>query len=166
MLLFPAGLVLLIMGVIVAASALATIVALGIGGATTLILAGTGPPGLGGIQLVFTAMFLIPACVIAAVLVTARRRGIGRAMFIRQAVSTLGTVTAVADTGITVNKNPRVRLTIGYTRADGTDAELTMSRTVPRLSIPVRGAMATVWYDQASGTAIAELGPPAGYEAL
>jgi hypothetical protein len=73
---------------------------------------------------------------------------------------TMGTVTALRDTGTTINGNPQAAITITYTRADGTTAQVETIEVVPRLEIPRRGDLATVWYDPSTGDALAKLGSP------
>jgi hypothetical protein len=70
-----------------------------------------------------------------------------------------GVVTAVSDTGSSVNDNPRVRITVAYRRADGTAAETQTTQVVSRLRIPRPGDSAAVWYDPAGDQAIAQLSP-------
>ena len=71
-----------------------------------------------------------------------------------------GTVTALRDTGTTINDDPEAAITISYARADGTTAETEIVAVVPRLEIPRRGDPATVWYDPGTSKAIAKLGSP------
>jgi hypothetical protein len=62
----------------------------------------------------------------------------------------VGTVISVQDTGMTVNDNPRVKMTFRVEPLDGGpafDAEKT--KTVPRVQIPRQGERYPVWYDQA-----------------
>lgn len=55
---------------------------------------------------------------------------------------------AVQDTGMTINDNPRVKLTLQVTAADGTGAfEVTTKKTVSRVAIPRAGEMFAVRYD-------------------
>ena len=77
-----------------------------------------------------------------------------------KASTTAATVTALRDTGTTVDDNPQAAITVRYTRRDGTTAEVETVHVVPRLEIPRRGDPATVWYDWLTGKAIAELGSP------
>jgi hypothetical protein len=69
-------------------------------------------------------------------------------------------VTALRDTGTTINDNPRAAITITYTRADGTAAQVETTEVVPRLEIPRRGDPATLWYDPFTGDALVKLGSP------
>ena len=59
-----------------------------------------------------------------------------------------GTVVSVQDTGMTVNDNPRVKMTFRVEPLDGSppfDAEKTT--TVSRVEIPRQGDRYPVWYD-------------------
>jgi len=61
-----------------------------------------------------------------------------------------GTVISVQDTGMTVNDNPRVKMTFRVEPLDGSpafDAEKT--KTVSRVEIPRQGERYPVWYDPA-----------------
>ena len=60
----------------------------------------------------------------------------------------IGTVISVQDTGMTINDNPRVRMTFRVEPVDGSgafDAEKTT--TVSRVEIPRQGDRYPVWYD-------------------
>lgn len=62
----------------------------------------------------------------------------------------VGTITAVRDTGATINDNPRVTMSFRIQPLDGSpafDAEKTT--TVSRVQIPQAGARHPVWYDPA-----------------
>lgn len=82
------------------------------------------------------------------------------ARFKQRATMAMGTVTALRDTGTTINDNPEAAITVTYTRADGMTAQVETIEVVPRLEIPRRGDPATVWYDPSTGKAIAKLGSP------
>src|SRR3954470_17250617 len=59
-----------------------------------------------------------------------------------------GTVLSVQDTGMTVNDNPRIKMTFRIEPLDGSppfDAQKT--RTVSRVEIPRQGDRYPVWYD-------------------
>lgn len=89
-----------------------------------------------------------------------KRRSAEEAAFKRSAVVTAGTVTALRDTGATINDDPEAAITITYTTADGTAAQVEIVEVVPRLEVPRRGDPATVWYDPSTGRALAQLGGP------
>jgi hypothetical protein len=62
----------------------------------------------------------------------------------------IGTVTLVQDTGMTINDNPRVKMTFRVEPLDGSapfDAQKTT--TVSRVQIPRQGERYPVWYDRA-----------------
>jgi hypothetical protein len=82
------------------------------------------------------------------------------ARFMQGASMVAGTVTALTDTGVTINDNSEAAVTITYTRGDGTTAEVETTQVVPRPEIPRRGDPATVWYAVSTGRAIAKLGSP------
>jgi archaellin len=59
-----------------------------------------------------------------------------------------GTVVQVRDTGMTVNDNPRVKMTFRVEPLDGSPAlDLTKTTTVSRVQIPRQGDRYPVWYD-------------------
>ena len=59
-----------------------------------------------------------------------------------------GTVLQVQDTGMTVNDNPRVKMTFRVEPIDGGEAfDLTKTTTVSRVEIPRQGDRYPVWYD-------------------
>lgn len=82
------------------------------------------------------------------------------ALFRERATMVAGTVTALRDTGETINDNPQAAIMISYTRADGTAARVETIQVVQRLEIPRPGDPATVWYDPFSGKALARIGGP------
>jgi hypothetical protein len=131
------------------------------GGVTALVLAAAGPahsrlPAV-IVGTAFLAAFVLPGLVALGALRASRRRQAHVAEFRKRAIRAAGVVTAVADTAFTVNDNPQVRLTIRYSRADGTVAETEVKQMVSRLRIPQAGAPATVWYDPGSEGIMAEL---------
>jgi hypothetical protein len=59
-----------------------------------------------------------------------------------------GTVVQVVDTGMTVNDNPRVKMTFRVEPLDGSPAlDLKKTTTVSRVQIPRQGDRYPVWYD-------------------
>jgi hypothetical protein len=59
-----------------------------------------------------------------------------------------GTVIEVRDTGMTVNENPRVKMTFRVEPLDGSPAfDATKTATVSRVQIPRQGDRYPVWYD-------------------
>jgi hypothetical protein len=81
--------------------------------------------------------------------------------FKQRATMAMGTVTALRDTGTTINDNPEPAITVTYTRADGTTAQVEAIEVVLRLEIPRRGDPATVWYDPSTGKGSREARQPA-----
>ncbi len=64
-----------------------------------------------------------------------------------------GTVISVEDTGMTVNDNPRVKMTFRVEPLDGSPAfDATKKATVSRVQIPRQGDRYPVWYDQQDPT--------------
>jgi hypothetical protein len=62
----------------------------------------------------------------------------------------VGTVLSVQDTGMTVNDNPRVKMTFRVEPLDGSPAfDAQKTRTVSRVEIPRQGDRYPVWYDVA-----------------
>ena len=62
----------------------------------------------------------------------------------------IGTVTHVQDTGMTINDNPRVKMTFRVEPLDGAPAfEAEKTATVSRVAIPRNGEQYPVWYDRA-----------------
>ena len=60
----------------------------------------------------------------------------------------IGTVTNVQDTGMTVNEDPRVRMTFRIEPLDGSAAfEAQKTKTVSRVAIPRAGERYPIWYD-------------------
>jgi len=60
----------------------------------------------------------------------------------------VGTVISVQDTGMTVNDNPRVKMTFRVEPLDGSPAlDLEKKATVSRVEIPRQGDRYPVWYD-------------------
>ena len=62
----------------------------------------------------------------------------------------VGVVQNVQDTGMTVNDNPRVKMTFRVEPLDGShEFEASKTKTVSRVEIPRAGDRYPVWYDQA-----------------
>ena len=61
----------------------------------------------------------------------------------------IGTVTNVQDTGVTMNDNPRVKMTFRVEPLDGSPAfDAQKTTTVSRVEIPRSGDRYPVWYDR------------------
>jgi len=71
------------------------------------------------------------------------------AELMRSGVRGIGTITDVSDTGITINNNPRVTITMRIEPTDGTAAvERQKTLTVSRVQIPHVGARFPAWFDR------------------
>jgi len=80
----------------------------------------------------------------------AARRGRLAAELRRTGVKGMGTIVAVEDTGITLNDNPRVRLTMRIVPEDGSaPVERSKAVTVSRVRIPRAGDRHPAWFDRA-----------------
>jgi hypothetical protein len=80
-----------------------------------------------------------------------------------------GTVLSVQDTGMTVNDNPRVKMTFRVEPLDGGPAfDVEKTRTVSRLAIPRQGERYPVWYDpqDTSTWAFATIADDSGRETM
>ena len=105
-----------------------------------------------------------------------RRIGAGKEAQAMRLVETggqgVGTVTHVEDTGITINDNPRVTVTMKVEPVDGTTPlKRTKTVTVSRVAIPRIGDRFPVWYDRQDPSLWAygvdmEAGAPADVKAL
>ncbi|HEX8364702.1 MAG TPA: DUF3592 domain-containing protein [Allosphingosinicella sp.] len=105
-----------------------------------------------------------------------RRIGAGKEAQAMRLVATggqgVGTVTHVEDSGITINDNPRVTVTMKVEPVDGTaPLERTKTVTVSRVAIPRIGDRFPVWYDRQDPSLWAygvdmEAGAPADVKAL
>ena len=61
----------------------------------------------------------------------------------------VGTITDVRDTGMTINDNPRVKVTFRVDPLDGTAAfDVTKTKTVSRVRIPQSGDRYPIFYDR------------------
>lgn len=65
-----------------------------------------------------------------------------RNRLLKEGVETTAEIIAIADTGITVNKNPRIKITVAVL-----DKEASFESTVSRVSVPRVGDWITVLYD-------------------
>lgn len=137
-------------------------IALLVGGVTALIAAFTGPDTGGVLLVAGIALGLLVVMVVAGLLAnrasTAREADL--ATFQESAERVTGVIAAVADTGMTTNDDPHVRLTVRYHRTDGTPAETTTKQLVSRLAVPRAGEPATIWYDATGARTHVELPGP------
>jgi hypothetical protein len=168
-----------LMGGAVAAIAVGSVMSLGIGLLVAMLTAGgaavgyaltvpasmrTGEYVTAGVSLGLLALVFAMGLSVLRQSGTRRRAATERTAaderFRQRAVMVAGTVTALRDTGVTVNDNPQAVVVIGYTRPDGTPGQAETVQVLPRLEIPRSGDPATVWYDPATGEARAALGSP------
>lgn len=71
------------------------------------------------------------------------------AELMRSGVRGIGTITDVSDTGITINNNPRIVITMRIEPTDGSAAvERRKTVTVSRVQIPQAGARYPAWFDR------------------
>lgn len=69
---------------------------------------------------------------------------------VEHGATAVGTITAVRDTGVTMNDNPRVELVFRFDPLDGSPAlEASKKATVSRVRIPQAGQRYPVFYDPA-----------------
>jgi hypothetical protein len=145
-------------------------------GVTAVVYAATVPAHMRTGEYVIAGIcFGVPALLLALCIPAFRRDHAKRrraqehiasdGQFRQAATVVAGTVTALRDTGITINGNPQAVVTISYTRADGGLAQAETVQVLPRLEIPRPGDPATVWYDPVSGKALASLGAPDAHTA-
>ena len=77
----------------------------------------------------------------------------------------VGTVTTVQDTGMTINDNPRIKMTFRIEPLDGAPAfDATKTTTVSRVQIPQPGQRYPVWYspEDPNEFAYATIADPSG----
>ena len=91
---------------------------------------------------------------LAPVLFSLRSGGGQKARLAQQLVATgkrcQGEVLSVQDTGMTINDNPRVKITVRAEPPGETPFTIEKTATVSRVSIPRRGDRCTVFYDPAA----------------
>jgi hypothetical protein len=127
----------------------------------------------GGVDGDTTFPFVFGGCFAAAALLPVFLLGVGRRKrALAEALVATGrrgiaTVVSVQDTGMTINENPRVELTVRIEPDDGGAAfEGTKAITVSRVAIPRAGDRYPVWYDPADpsrfglGTEVDETAAP------
>ena len=102
----------------------------------------------------FGGLFFAGGLLPLGLAVLARRSGAAKqvmaAELMRSGVRGVGTITDVRDTGITINNNPRIVLTMRIEPTDGSPAvERRKTVTVSRVQIPRVGARYPAWFDRA-----------------
>lgn len=93
---------------------------------------------------IFLSVALLPL-----VLVVLRSRKARHAQrLVNEGRTGIGTVTGIEDTGVTINRNPRVTLTLLIEPEDGSGAfEGRKTMVVSRVNLPHQGRCYPVWYD-------------------
>lgn len=89
-----------------------------------------------------------------------RRKGALARRLLAEGVHTTGVITAVRDTGVTINNNPRIALELDVKTAGG-PMKLEKTVTVSRVAIPREGDTVQVWYDRSDPNTFA-IGMPTG----
>lgn len=157
------GLVLLVVGSIMTVGA-GFLIFLFVGGIYALIRALSGPYGLissdGIVVLCFLAIPVV-LFVIGLISTIGKPEDAVPNDFKERAIRTDGVIVEIADTGMTINDDPRVKLTIDYVRNDGTTARIEHRQLVSRLAIPRPGERVTVLYDPEGDRSEVEYDPAA-----
>ena len=111
--------------------------------------AGEGGAGGQGWYFFFGACFLIGPAIMAIAVPIAGWKKMRATRLMNEGVQGVGTVLAIDDTGITINHNPRVKITMRIEPNDGVTApfEATKTTTVSRVHLPRIGDRYTVWFD-------------------
>jgi hypothetical protein len=136
----------------------------------TMLVAAFGPAapsGASGWQLaaIINAAVGIPIGLAPLVMLFSRRSKADAAeSLVRDGSRAPGEVTAVEDTGITINENPRVTITVRVDAPGQAPFDIRKTFTASRVDIPRRGDRCTVFYDpnDHSRTAITFDQVPAG----
>ena len=80
---------------------------------------------------------------------SAAAKQVTAAELMRSGVRGVGTITGVGDTGVTINNNPRIVVTMRIEPVDGSGAvERRKTVTVSRVQIPQVGARYPAWFDR------------------
>lgn len=98
------------------------------------------------VAIVFLGVFGLTILAVTSIYRSAVRNQRKTALFKRHGYPTAGTIVDIADTGVTVNDNPRVRMTVEFRRADGGVERTTLAKVVSRLSLPRVGEQVPVRY--------------------
>jgi hypothetical protein len=150
----PIGIILSTVAVFLGGGAVAflgTFFGIGIG---ALLAAGATDDGfIGDFGVMFGGIFVAVPALLMLLFFGMARSGRAKAVKAQHLVATgargVGTIANVRDTGVTINDNPRVEITMRIEPEDGSpafDAQKTV--TVSRVSIPRAGDRFPVWYDR------------------
>lgn len=107
------------------------------------------PAGSGTGAWIFGGSFIAASLVPALLLVAGRRKRARAHRLVTEGATGIGTVTGINDTGVTINRNPRITLRLQIVPEDGSapfEAEKTI--TASRVDLPRRGQRFPVWYDR------------------
>ena len=109
---------------------------------------GVGPEQDETFAFVFGGIFLLPLILPLAFVPFARRKARLAERLVAEGKKGIGTVTAVHDTNVTINNNPRVRVELSIRPEDGGQAFTgEKAMVVSRVDIPRVGDRYPVWYD-------------------
>lgn len=135
-----------------------------------MIWAGLDQPSGPRLPLVLFGALLTagPVLLLAVILLVWARKSALAERLVAGGGAAIGTVTEIRDTGITINNNPRVVLTLRIEPQDGSPPfHGKQAITVPRVDLPDRGRRFPVWYDRTDprrfvlGTRVGPDDPPA-----
>ena len=101
----------------------------------------------------FGGLFFAGGLVPFALVLFMKRSGAAKMVMaqelMRSGVRGIGTITSVSDTGITINNNPRVVITMRIEPTDGSPAvERSKNVTVSRVQVPRPGERYPAWFDR------------------
>ncbi len=154
----PIGIVIATVAVFLGGGAIAflgTFFAIGIG--ALLAAADTDDGFIGDFGVMFGGIFVaVPAFLMVLYFLMART-GRAKAVKAQHLVATgargVGTIVNVRDTGVTINDNPRIEITMRIEPEDGSPAfDANKTVTVSRVAIPRAGDRFPVWYDRSDPT--------------
>lgn len=144
--LLPVGLTIAILAAFASAGIVFLSIFVAIGAAA--LIAGLQVPGDGGGTFVtIGAVFLgVVALLLLGLLWLANKQKHLRKI-VKEGVKSLATVVAVRDTGVTINNNPRVEVTVRIEPMDGRESfEASKAITFPRVALPRPGMVYAAWY--------------------
>lgn len=104
-----------------------------------------------------TVVCFLPLIVILPMSVMVLRFQLRERSFKKRALTALGVVTDIEDTGKIERGQRQVRMTVQYTRIDGSSAQTDTIVMVPRRMTPPPGGNATVWYSPADDETLVQV---------
>ena len=149
----PVGIITSVIGIFIGGGAIAfcgVFVSIGLG---ALAAGWFGNGKSGAFPYIFGGLFLFAGLLPLLLVTGLRRMAAGKEAEAMRLVATgaqgVGTVTRVEDTGITINDNPRVTVTMRIEPVDGSaPLERSKTVTVSRVAVPRAGDRFPVWYDR------------------